>query len=105
MARGGRVVPSHAEEGPIGTSSLACAAADAQNRVQMLVLTTTKGYDQNRVQMLESRYAEEEAIVTDGLACIWAVLLVHGPTPVNHYCRVLAHASLCLLYTSPSPRD
>lgn len=29
-----------------------------------------------------------------GLASIWAVLLVHGPTPVNHYCRLLSRAAL-----------
>lgn len=48
----------------------------------------------DRVQMLDSDYVADAHLTSTGLVCIWAVLLVHGPTPINHYCRLLAMANL-----------
>lgn len=46
------------------------------------------------LQMLDSDYGADAHLTATGLVCIWAVLLVHGPTPINHYCRLLAKANL-----------
>jgi hypothetical protein len=45
-------------------------------------------------QMLDSNYAADAHLTAAALVCVWAVLLVRGPTPVNHYCRLLAKANL-----------
>jgi hypothetical protein len=52
------------------------------------------------LQMLESSYAADVSLTSAALACLWAVLLVHGPTPVNHYCRLLAKDNLMPLLVS-----
>lgn len=46
------------------------------------------------MQLLDSDYGADRFLTSVGLASIWAVLLVHGPTPVNHYCRLLSRAAL-----------
>jgi hypothetical protein len=44
--------------------------------------------------MLDSDYLAEDYLVAVALDSIWAVLQVHGPTPLNHYCRLLSKAGL-----------
>ena len=57
-------------------------------------LSAVRDTDVALLQMLDSNYAADTHLTAAALACIWSVLLVHGPTPVNHYCRLLAKASL-----------
>jgi hypothetical protein len=44
--------------------------------------------------MLDSEYLTDDYLVSVALESIWAVLQVHGPTPLNHYCRLLCKAGL-----------
>ena len=44
--------------------------------------------------MLDSEYLTDDYLVAVALDAIWAVMQVHGPTPLNHYCRLLCKADL-----------
>lgn len=44
--------------------------------------------------MLDSEYLTDDYLVAVALDSIWAVMQVHGPTPLNHYCRLLCKADL-----------
>lgn len=46
------------------------------------------------MQMLDSEYLTDDYLVAVALDSIWAVMQVHGPTPLNHYCRLLCKADL-----------
>lgn len=46
------------------------------------------------VQMMNSEYLADPYLISASLDCIWAVLQVRGPTPLNHYCRLLSRADL-----------
>lgn len=46
------------------------------------------------MQMLDSGYLNDDYLVAVALDSIWAVMQVHGPTPLNHYCRLLCKADL-----------
>lgn len=46
------------------------------------------------VQMMNSEYLGDPYLIAASLDCIWAVLQVRGPTPLNHYCRLLSRADL-----------
>lgn len=46
------------------------------------------------VQMLESEYLTDDYLVAVAIDSVWAVMQVHGPTPLNHYCRLLCKADL-----------
>lgn len=46
--------------------------------------------------MMESEYLSDPFLISSALDCIWAVLQVRGPTPLNHYCRLLSRADLAV---------
>ncbi|KAK9810498.1 hypothetical protein WJX72_011817 [[Myrmecia] bisecta] len=46
------------------------------------------------VSLVEDNAAEKSQLTQIGLSCIWRVLEVHGQTPLNQLCRLLANAGL-----------
>ena len=46
------------------------------------------------VGLIEDNVAESGKLTGIGVDCIWRVLEVHGTSPLNHLCRLLANAGL-----------
>ncbi len=46
------------------------------------------------VGLIEDNVAESGKLTGIGADCIWRVLEVHGTSPLNHLCRLLANAGL-----------
>jgi len=46
------------------------------------------------VGLIEDNVAESGKLTGIGVDCIWRVLEVHGMSPLNHLCRLLANAGL-----------
>lgn len=46
------------------------------------------------VGLIEDNVAESGKLTEIGVDCIWRVLEVHGMSPLNHLCRLLANAGL-----------
>ena len=46
------------------------------------------------VGLIEDNVAESGKLTGMGVDCIWRVLEVHGTSPLNHLCRLLANAGL-----------
>ena len=48
------------------------------------------------VELVEERYVTDGQLLHVGINCIWRVLELHGPVPVNTLCRLLGAAGLAL---------
>ena len=46
------------------------------------------------VGLVEDNIAEHGKLTSIGIDCVWRVLEIHGISPLNHLCRLLANAGL-----------